>query len=302
MKRFQAAPATEQRFGLGEGPLWDGDRNRVLWVDINAGAIHSGTLSAAGVIPLAVFHLPGTVGAVACSAQGELLVAGARHLYEVSPDGEIRLGPQLIDEQTASRLNDGGCDAAGRFLVGTLALDDRANQEVLVRIEKNGTITTLDHDLGLSNGIAFAPGGALLYSVDTISGTVWVRDYDPGTGAVGARNALLKIADAHPDGLCVDEQGNLWIAMFGAGEVRCYSSAGAPLAVVDVDAPNTTCAAFVGPSLDTLLITTASEQLTDAQRASYPDSGRLFIANVGVRGLPVPMWAGSAAAPSAEQA
>jgi sugar lactone lactonase YvrE len=297
MKRFQATPATEQRFGLGEGPVWDGDRDRVLWVDINAGAVHSGTLSATGVVPVAVLHLPGTVGAVVCSAQGELLIAGARRLYQVSTDGDVSPGPQVIDEQTASRLNDGCCDPAGRFLVGTLALDERANHEVLVRVDGNGAITTIDDDLGLSNGLAFAPGGARLYSVDTISGTVWIRDYDPATGAVGARDAFLQLGDAHPDGLCVDEQGNLWIAVFGAGEVRCYSSAGVPLAIVDVDAPNTTCAAFVGPSLDILLITTASEQLTDAQRSSHPDSGRLFTARVGVSGLPVAQWAGSGAAP-----
>ena len=100
-----------------------------------------------------------------------------------------------------------------------------------------------------------------------------------GTGAVGRRREFLRL-DGSPDGMCADEQGNLWIAIWGAGQVRCYSPAGEQRAVVDVPAPNTTSVAFVGPTLETLLITTASEQLSATQLARYPNSGRLFIAHV----------------------
>jgi sugar lactone lactonase YvrE len=293
VKRFDAVPATNERYVLGEGPFWDGDRNRVLWVDINAGEVHAGRLDANRVIPEWVLTFPETVGAVVASRDGELLVAGARRLYRVSPDGAVTPGIQILADATASRLNDGGCDPAGRFLVGSLALDGRINEEVLVRIENGGHIRVIDDDLGLSNGLAFTPDGRALYSVDTTAATVSIRDYDAGTGAVGPRREFLHL-DSKPDGLCIDEQGNLWIAMWGAAQVRCYSAAGEQMAVVDVNAPNTTSVAFVGAELDTLLITTASEQLSESQRARYPDSGRLFLADVGVRGSPVPRWAGSA--------
>ncbi len=278
VKRFHAVPASGERYGLAEGPFWDGERERVLWVDVNAGTVHTGTLAGRRVTHESSLQLPETVGAVVASRRGELLVAGARRLYIVSPDGAVSLGPSIVPERTASRLNDGCCDAAGRFLVGSLALDGRAFVEVLVRVDVDGKVLVLDDDIGMSNGLAFSPRGDRLYSVDTLPGVVWVRDYDADTGEVGRREEFLRLGGDKPDGLCVDDQGNLWIAMWGAGAVRCYSSTAEPTAVIEVAAPNTTSVAFVGASLDTLLITTASEQLSEAQRSRYPDSGRLFTA------------------------
>jgi sugar lactone lactonase YvrE len=293
VRRFSAVPASTERYGLGEGPVWDADRNRVLWVDINAGTVHAGTLVGEQVTHDVVLELAETVGAVAASRDGELLVAGARRLYSVSTQGVVSAGPQIIPDTVASRLNDGACDPEGRFLVGTLALDGRASEEKLVRINENGAVEVIDDDLGLSNGLAFTADGRRLYSIDTTSAIVWRRDYDPDTGAMGPRHQVLHFDDAEPDGMCLDEQEHLWIAMWGAGQVRCYSPDGEQHAVVDVAAPNTTSVAFVGPRLDTMLITTASGQLSDAQRAGAPDSGRLFTAQVGIRGLAVPMWAGT---------
>jgi sugar lactone lactonase YvrE len=291
-------PASEDRYGLAEGPFWDGDRNRVLWVDINAGAVHSGSLPSERVIHESVLHFPGTVGAVVSSRDGERLVAGERSLYRVSSDGFVSPGAQILDKHAASRLNDGSCDPAGRFLVGSLALDERSNEEMLVRVEQDGRIVVLDGDLGMSNGLAFTPEGDRLYSIDTTPGIVFTRDYNATTGAVGPRSEFLHLYGESPDGLCADRDGNLWIAMWGAGQVRCYSAVGQLVAIVDVAAPNTTSVAFVGAALDALLITTASEQLSDEQRARYPDSGRLFVAHVGVSGAPVRLWAGSDATSS----
>jgi sugar lactone lactonase YvrE len=290
LRRFRAVPASEQRYGLAEGPVWDGPRNRVLWVDINAGTIHSGALSGERVSDDVVLRMPETVGAVLCSAAGELLIAGAHRMYTVALDGSVTDGPQIIPDGQASRLNDAGTDPAGRCLVGSLALDDRRRQEVLVRLDAGGSVTVLDDDLGLSNGLAFTPDGTRMYSIDTTPKIVWIRDYNVDDGAVGHRQEFLRFTRGSPDGMCLDTFGNLWIAIWGAGEVRCYSPAGEYLAIIDVNAPNTSSVAFVGPSLETLLITTASEQLSAAQLAAYPDSGRLFTADVGVCGLPVTPW------------
>lgn len=187
----------------------------------------------------------------------------------------------------------------GRFLVGSLALDDRERDEVLVRIESSGLVTTLDDDLTLSNGLAFSVTGDRFYSIDTTPGIVWVRDYDTGTGAFGDRREFLTISDGSPDGLCADADGNLWIAIWGGGQVRCFSPAGDQLATIEVAAPNVTSVAFIGTDLDILLITTAAEELTASQLEQFPDSGRLFTCRVGVRGLPVPYWSGTAVAGAA---
>ena len=293
LRRFRAVPASERRYSLGEGPLWDAPRRRVLWVDIRAGTVHSGTLDGDSVIDAIVAEFPEMIGAVVSSHDGELLVAGLRRLYYVSSDGVVSEGPQIVPDGTASRLNDGACDPAGRFLVGSLALDDRVNQEMLARVESDGRVTVIDDDIGLSNGLAFTPDGSQLYSIDSKRGTVWIRDYDVESGAVGARREFLHVTGGDPDGMCLDSEGNLWIAVWGAGQVRCYSPVGEQMAVVDVDAPHTTSVAFVGPDLDTLLITTSSKQSEETPPRQYPDAGRLFVAQVEVSGLPVPPWAGS---------
>jgi sugar lactone lactonase YvrE len=292
LRRFRAVPASERRYSLGEGPFWDAPRHRALWVDIRAGKVHSGTLDGDSVTDATLAEFPEMVGAVVSSRDGELLVAGMRRLHYISSEGAVSDGPEIVPDGTASRLNDGGCDPAGRFLVGSLALDGRVNQEVLVRVESDDRVTVIDDDIGLSNGLAFTPDGTELYSIDSKAGTVWIRDYEVDSGAVGPRREFLHVTGGDPDGMCLDSEGNLWIAVWGAGQVRCYSPAGEQLAVVDVDAPHTTSAAFVGPDLDTLLITTSSKPSEESPPREYPNAGRLFLAHVEVSGVAVPLWAG----------
>ena len=289
-----AHPATDVAYVLGEGPVWDAVRQRVLWVDIRAGRVHSGHWRGDRVVPAETWQFDETVGAVGCAESGELLVAGARQLYTVAADGTVSTGARLLPESKNSRTNDGGCDPSGRFLIGTMALDDRVGDEQLLRVEPDGQLTVVDDDLSLSNGLAFSPDGTWFYHIDTTPGLVWVRAHDPLTGVFGPRRELLRVEDANPDGMCLDSLGNLWVAIWGGGQVRCFSPTGGHLATVHVPAPNTTSVAFVGPELDTLLITTAAESMTDAQQLEFPQAGRLFHCDVGVTGLPVAPWRGSA--------
>jgi sugar lactone lactonase YvrE len=275
--------ASERAYGLAEGPLWDGARERLLWVDINAGEVHAGSLRdglIADAAPLVGFDE--TVGAVVCAQGGQLLVAGARSVFT---PGDPSGATSLFDAGKNSRLNDGACDPAGRFLVGSMALDDREGEECLYRIELDGSVTIVDQDLTLSNGLAWSPEGTVLYSVDTTPGIVYARAYDAESGACGERTVALRIKDGSPDGMCIDADGNLWIAIWGAGQVRCYTPGGELVATVEVPAPHVTSVAFIGPQLDTLFITSAHED--ESQNA-----GHLFTARVGARGTPTTPWAG----------
>ena len=293
MKSYRAAVASQPAYGLGEGLFWDSARGRVLWVDVNAGAVHTGALVDDYIVAGQGVSFAGTVGAVVPSVRGELLVAGSKALHSVAIDGTVTTGPLLLPADKASRLNDGACDPAGRFLVGSLPLPGgRPNEESLLRLEATGTVTLIDDDLNLSNGLAWSPDGRTFYSIDTIPGVVWARSYDPETGHCGTREPFLKMTSGFPDGMCVDRAGNLWVAVWSGGEVRSYSPTGEQLAAVEVAAPNVTSVAFVGADLDVLLITTAFEELTPSQHAQYPDSGRLFTCRVGATGTPVTLWAG----------
>jgi sugar lactone lactonase YvrE len=292
MITWSAAAASEEVFTLGEGPCWDAPRRRVLWVDIAAGTVHHGRIAGGRVIRTGSRSVDRSVGAVACSRAGEWLVAGVRALVVIGTDGDRRPGPSVLPAGSARRLNDGACDPAGAFLVGSLPLAGGSTSEVLVRVAPDGTVTVLDDDLTMSNGLAFSPDGGLLYSIDSGPGVVYVRPYDAATGKAGPRSELIRVSPGTPDGLCVDATGHLWIAVWGAGEVRRYTPDGAIVGVVEVPAPHTTSVAFVGDDLDQLLITTASADLDAGQRSRHPDSGRLFLARVGVTGVPVAPWAG----------
>jgi sugar lactone lactonase YvrE len=293
VRTYQARPASGEHHELAEGPVWDPVRQRVLWVDIEAAAVLEGELRDGVVQRTARHRFHGTVGAVVPAEDGRLLVAGHQRLVLTDPNGAALATRPMIPQERRSRLNDGGCDPAGRFLVGSMALDDREGEEHLWRLEGHGGLTVLDDDLTVSNGLAWSPDGTRLHSVDSEPGTIWVRGYDVGSGETGPRELFCRVDDATPDGMCADADGNLWVAMFGAGEVRCYDPQGEQVATVRVDAPNTTSVAFVGPDLATLLVTSARHELSEDELAAHPDSGRLFLAAVEVRGLPVALWNGA---------
>lgn len=288
-------PATREAYFLAEGPMWDPVRERVLWVDIMAGTVQRGILEDDGGITVEeVVSFPDTAGAVAVAASGELLVAGRDRLFVRDGDGTVTAGDPLI-AGAGRRFNDGQVDPAGRFLVGTIVKPGPSAEEQLLRIEHDGAVTVVDDDLTLSNGLAWSSDGRRMFSVDTVSRRVFARDYDPASGVIGER-ALFAEVDGFPDGVAMDADDHLWVAVWGGGCVLRYSPHGEVVGHVDVSAPHTTSIAFVGPQLDTMVITTAREELSEEEAARHPDSGRLFTLRAGVKGLPPRLWRGPGAA------
>ena len=290
---FSAVPASSRRHILAEGPVWVAETATILWIDVEAGSVFEGRLEGDRVEESWKLDFDGRVGAAVPGVDGTVLVATADRLVVASPGGERRDGPLIVPAGLQSRTNDGGCDPAGRFLVGTMALDGRSGREHLYRVEDDASLTTIDSDLTLSNGLGWSPDGRLLYNTDTKPGIIWVRDYDARTGAIGERRVHLRIEGGYPDGLCVDSSGNLWVAVWGAGEVRSYNPGGDLVAVVAVPCPHPSSVAFVGDQLDLLLITTASRDLSEQELVKYPDAGHLFLARVGTAGTPTFAWSAS---------
>ena len=146
----------------------------------------------------------------------------------------------------------------------------------------------MDDDLTLSNGLAWTADGSRMYSVDTGTRVIRVRDYDSATGRVGpVVGRSRRWTAGHPDGICIDAEDHLWVAVWGEGAVLRFAPDGAVVDRVGVAAPYTSSVAFAGPELDILVITTASDDHAALEIADYPDSGRLFTARPGVAGGPV---------------
>jgi sugar lactone lactonase YvrE len=283
-----ASVASDASHHLAECPVWDPVRERLLWVDILDGAVHAGVLSGDGrIIWQERIESPDTASAVAVSAHGELLIAGTHRLHYVDVEGGTSSGRQLIDGG-GRRFNDGRPDPAGRFVVGTKG----PGPETLIRVEPGEEAIVLDDDLALSNGLAWSADGRRMYSVDTPSRRIFVRDYDAATGEAGERKVLVELDCGYPDGMTIDAEDHLWVAVWGEGCVLRVTPAGDVAARVDVPAPHTSCPAFAGTDLGILVITTATEDLTPQQAHDFPLSGHLFTFTPGVRGAQPRLWSG----------
>ncbi|MCI0157727.1 SMP-30/gluconolactonase/LRE family protein [Leifsonia shinshuensis] len=282
-----AEVATDESYLLAEGPVWDGTRSRLLWVDILKGTVLTGRLVDDGRIEvLERFQMPDVAASVAIAEDGRMVIAGTDRLYIRATDGRVTRGARAV-AGAGRRFNDGGPDPRGRFVAGTTGPGGR---ELLLRFEEDGSVTTLDDDLTLSNGLGWSPDGRQFYSVDSLARRVNVRDYEPASGATGPRSVFLTLDDGLPDGLAVDAVGCIWIAVWGAGHVLRCSPDGRIVGRVDVPAPHVSSVAFAGADLATLVITTAREGLGEEQLRAHPLSGRLFTVRPGVQGLPVAPW------------
>lgn len=294
MTSFTASASTPAQFELAEGIIWDDRADVVRWVDIWKGRIFSGRLNKRLIEDITSVDIGQTAGAVALAEDGGLLIAAARGLAVIAPDGTISYGPDILGDRGDIRLNDGAVDPQGRFVVGSLALGDETGIEVLLRITPDGGVETLRTGIRLSNGIGFSPDGQTIYHADTLANTVSRHSYGPSAFDLDEPWVVV-LADlpAYPDGLTVSADGTLWVALWGGSSVRHHALTGELRDVVDVFATQASCPAFVGPNLDTLAITTAQEGLADWTDAS----GAIFLADAGATGLPSHRWRGSTTTP-----
>jgi sugar lactone lactonase YvrE len=269
----------------GKGPVWDDGAGELLWVDAAAGEVRWARVDrSGGVSDLAMRPVGEPVAAVTPTmSPGWLLAAGSgfRHL---SPDGQVRVLLDLAGEGGGrTRMNDAACDRAGRFFAGTMGLHEQPGAGSLYRMDLDGTVSTALTGLTVSSGIAWSPDDDVLYLADSGTRTVTAFDYDVDLGTLRRPRVLLEFADDEPgtpDGLTVDRQSHLWIALWGVGQVRRYSSAGVLEDVVRVPAVQTSSCTFAGLMLDTLVVSTSAEGLSAEERAAQPDAGRLFTARV----------------------
>jgi sugar lactone lactonase YvrE len=186
-------------------------------------------------------------------------------------------------------MNDGACDPQGRFWAGTMAYDESPGMGALYRLELDGSCTRILTGLTISNGIGWSPDGATMYLADSGTGLVEAFDFHGGSGAISGRRTLVRVEQPGvvPDGLTVDEDGGIWVALWGGGAIERYAPDGSVLTTVRLPVDRPTSCAFAGPDRATLFVTTARAGLDEAALAGQPDAGHLFrIHGLGVRGMP----------------
>ncbi len=277
---------------LGEGPVWDGATGSLVWVDILAGLVHRHAPSTGLTDTLEVGR---PVGAVALRAGGGLVLATDDGFRFIEAGGTTsRLVAPINADDPELRMNDGKCDPLGRFWAGTMRYDQRAGGGALYCLGSDATVTLEIKDVTISNGIDWSPDGRTMYFIDTPTQRVDAFDFDPAGGRISARRSLISIdpADGGPDGLTVDADGYVWVALWGGWSVRRYTPEGRPEREIRLPAAHVTSLAFGGAHLDELFITTAWEGLATEQRAAQPEAGGLFHCRPGVRGRPARSFAG----------
>ncbi|MFC0530315.1 SMP-30/gluconolactonase/LRE family protein [Phytohabitans kaempferiae] len=278
------------RAEVGEGPLYDAARHLLYWVDIPRGRLWRSDLATGEVTSRDIGE---PLGSVALVEGGALLLAtrsGIRVLprWPDGTTGEPALW-RAVEPDLPTQFNDGKCDAQGRFVAGTAASSpDRPHQGTLYRVDQDGAVVPLFGGIGMSNGLDWSPDDRYFYHVDTLAGLVTRHRWDPEVGVPSHPEPFVQVprSEGLPDGLSVDAEGFLWLALWGGGQVRRYDPAGRLDRVVGLPTPNVTSCVFGGPDLTDLYVTTAAH----GQDASDRLAGAVFVADVGVPGQPRPAF------------
>jgi sugar lactone lactonase YvrE len=273
---------------LGEGPYWVPEDDCLLWVDIESAHLHRTYFPSQETV---TDHLGAVSAAFPVVGGGILTVGGAALTLLFPAERGARWASRIIAEVPARddlRFNDAGVDPAGRVWAGSMHIGESDPLGELYRLDPGGRLTTVVKNVTISNGLGWSPDGSRMYYADTPLRRVDVFDYDPATGEAFGRRpfADLSDVDGFPDGLTVDLDGCVWVAMWGGSALRRLTPSGEQDAVLPVPVSQPTSCAFGGPALADLFITTANIGLSHAERAEQPLAGRLLHATPGPTGLP----------------
>jgi sugar lactone lactonase YvrE len=271
---------------LAEGPYWKADWNAFLWVDIEHGTLFSYSFSDKH---LRTWHFPHRLTVVLEEGNHFVLALDGK-LARFDPATEKLDWLLEVESDPNLRCNDGACDPAGRIWIGTMGLDFRAGAGSLYCVDRGWKLEKKLDNITISNGLAWSRDRKSLYYIDSPTRIVRAFDFNPDTGQIAYRKDAVVVPDSlgTPDGMCMDEDGMLWVAHYGgSGVYRWNPENGELLDKIPVDAPHVTSCAFGGPDGKQLLITTARENMTQDQLDQFPHSGGVFLAEVPIRGAKV---------------
>jgi len=300
MSRLIAKLAIDARSTIGEGPTWDAQGQRLIWSDNASGTIFEARSDGnGGWCTSRQWALNRVTGAAIPRTKGGLIVASGTEILILGEAGTVETFARIDADPSIVKLNDARCDPQGRLWTGTYAHDFRPGISTLYRIDPDGAVTTMLEQVGLSNGIDWSPDGQTFYYIDSFTAAVAAFDFDPRRDTISRRRNVIEVpaSEGGLDGMTVDREGCLWLAIFGPGEVRRYSPCGELLMRIEASAPAVTSCCFGGADCGELFITSAALRIPDPvlpvigwtaeladNAARAPGAGGVFVARPGVFG------------------
>ena len=225
------------------------------------------------------------VGAVAVRASGGLVMAAADGFRSLEADGSQTVLAEVEADDPGMRMNDGKCDRHGRFWAGTMAYDEGgpAGLGTLYRLDPDLSVRTMLDGVSISNGIDWSPDDRVMYFIDSLTRRVDVFDFDVDDGAIGNRRTLIEVEASvgFPDGMTVDANGDLWVAVWGGSRVVHYAPDGSKRGMVGFPVSQTSSCAFGGADRRDLYVTSAARGISEE---SEPEAGSLFRTRPGAEG------------------
>lgn len=273
---------------VGEGPVWDRETGLLLWVDIVSGQIHTSDPTNGRTRTLTV---PTMVGAAAPREAGGFVAATTEGFAVVDDAGGLDTRCPILPD--GIRMNDAKVDSAGRFWAGSTAMDFADGQGALHLLRPDWSTESVIEGLTQPNGLGWSPDDRTFYLVDTARRILLAFDFDRNTAELSGAKVLVRYQEPDtPDGLCVDADGRLWIAMWGSGRLERRLADGTLDGVIELPVVQPTCCAFGGVSLDILYVTSAREGMDPADLIDSPDGSVLAVSGSGAQGLPMTRFAG----------
>jgi len=276
----------DSRSELGEGAIWNYKTNELIWVNIKGEILNFYNPSINNNKEMFTGQM---IGTVVPAESGNMLVALENGIYML--DTETGNKNFIVDPEKDipdNRFNDGKCDPAGRFWAGTMSMVGKKEAGALYRLDPDSTIHKMIDNVTTSNGIVWSLEKDKMYYIDTPTRKVMAYDYNNNTGEISNPEIAVEVpADlGAPDGMTIDADGNLWIALWGGSAVGCWNpETGELLRTVKVPAKNVTSCAFGDKDMKTLYITTARQGTGEEELKKYPNAGGVFKVRPGVKGI-----------------
>ncbi|MFZ4779846.1 MAG: SMP-30/gluconolactonase/LRE family protein [Terrimicrobiaceae bacterium] len=290
-----AKPIVHQKAIIGEGALWDHTKKLLYWVDILGQKVFIYDPKTNENREFLVGH---DVGTVVPRRSGGLMLAVRDGFASLNTEtGEVKILKDTEADIPTNRFNDGKCDPAGRFWAGTMGYDwlKPASGSVYI-LHADLSVRKVIEPVGCSNGLVWTRDGKTMYYIDSMTWEIHRYDYDVNSGDISNKRVAVSIAKeiGLPDGMAIDENDNLWVAMYGGGAVCCWNpKTGELLETIDVPGARlVTSCAFGGENLTDLYITTGNNGLSEEERKQQPNCGALFKVELKVKGTPAHFFQG----------